>query len=171
MQWNVKALLKNTLTLYFPFSQNCLFNVVMYNLTFSTSVSISGFSSLPKLPSHNSNCLQNSCYCSKSLRCNISVRLSFLQNHFLLSYFHWGTMILSVTLVQIISSILDSVPSFLPNNSMYPLNFYLINCSSSEFINSSHVDLGTHCSCNFFSINLHFLASQSSWQSLTLFQC
>lgn len=116
---NVKALIKNTLTFYFPFSQNCLFNVVMHNLTFSTSVSISGLSSLPKLPSHNSNCLQNSCYCCKSLRCNISVRLSFLQNHFLLSYFHWGTMILSVTQAQIISRILDSVSFFLPNNFMY----------------------------------------------------
>lgn len=139
MQWNVKALIQNTLTLYFPFSQNCLLNVVMYNSTFSTSVSISGLSSLPKLPSHNSNYLQNSCYCYKSLRYNISVRLSFLQNHFLLSYFHWGTMILSVTQAQIISSILDSVPSFLPNNFMHLANCYLINCSSSEFINSSHV--------------------------------
>lgn len=153
---------------YFPCSQNCLPIVVMYNFISSTSISISGLSSSPKLPSYVSNCLQDGSYDYKSLELNLSVRVSFPQNFFFLtslaprrpshpasypgSKCQQHSWFCSLLFSSMIACIWGTAMPYTPSPWCFEIPPMLIQTITA--------------SCNFFPTNLYFPASQSPWPSL-----
>jgi len=116
----------------------------MCNFTFSTSNSISGLSSSPKLPSYVSNCLQNGS--RKSLELISESILStelLLPPDFLSSTEARPSR--QLPRLKMSAALLSLLPPFLFNDSMHLKNTHATDSKSLVLLKSSHADPDHHC--------------------------